>query len=165
MRVPERVLVYGVTGSGKTTLAARLANQTGLPWHSVDDLTWEPGWVEVPSDEQRRRIDAICAGQRWIWTPPTPRGSTLLCRVWSSLSCWTTYLTVRHAALGEGAGHGKDKLDTRPQPGDEVLTAKMKASTPASVPWVLDYPLEVIRTRPYFPKYDQDQEDVRTWRR
>jgi adenylate kinase family enzyme len=29
-------------------------------------LTWEPGWVEVPTDEQRRRIGAICAGQRWI---------------------------------------------------------------------------------------------------
>lgn len=99
------------------------------------------------------------------WTPPTPRGSTLLCRVWSSLSRWTTYLTVRHAALAKGAGHGKDKLDTRPQPGDEVLAAKMKASTPASVPRVLHYPLEVIRTRLYFPKYDQNQEDVRTWRR
>ena len=58
--------MYGVTGSGKTTLAARLAGQTGLPWHSVDELTWEPGWVEVPLDEQRRRIGAICAGPRWI---------------------------------------------------------------------------------------------------
>ncbi len=63
---PERILVYGVTGAGKTTLAARLAQQTGLPWHSVDDLTWEPGWVEVAPDEQRRKIEAICAGQRWI---------------------------------------------------------------------------------------------------
>jgi adenylate kinase family enzyme len=63
---PRRVLVYGVTGSGKTTLAARLAVVTGLPWHSVDDLTWEPGWVTVPMDEQRRRIEAICAGDCWI---------------------------------------------------------------------------------------------------
>ena len=66
VKVAERILVYGVTGSGKTTLAARLSERTGLPWHSVDDLTWEPGWVEVPIDEQRRRIGAICAGQQWI---------------------------------------------------------------------------------------------------
>lgn len=62
----ERILVYGVTGSGKTTLAARLAAATGLPWYAIDDLTWEPGWVAVPGEEQRRRVKAICAGERWI---------------------------------------------------------------------------------------------------
>ena len=64
--VADRILVYGVTGSGKTTLAARIAERTGLPWHSVDDLTWEPGWVEVPLEEQRARIAAICGGERSI---------------------------------------------------------------------------------------------------
>jgi len=64
--VADRVLIYGVTGSGKTTMAGEVAERTGLPWHSVDDLTWEPGWVSVPADEQRRRIAAICAGERWI---------------------------------------------------------------------------------------------------
>lgn len=66
LRVADRILVYGVTGSGKTTLAAQIAGRTGLPWYSVDDLTWEPGWIEVPLAEQRARIAAICAGQRWI---------------------------------------------------------------------------------------------------
>ena len=47
-------------------LAARLADTTGIEWHSVDDLTWEPGWVEVPSDEQRRRIQQICQRAEWI---------------------------------------------------------------------------------------------------
>ncbi len=64
--MPQRILVYGVTGAGKTTLAARLGVLTGLPWHSVDDLTWEPGWVPVPVAEQRRRVEAICAGDQWI---------------------------------------------------------------------------------------------------
>lgn len=64
--VADRILVYGVTGTGKTTLAGRLAARTGISWHSVDDLTWEPGWVEVPLEEQRRRVAAICAGERWI---------------------------------------------------------------------------------------------------
>jgi adenylate kinase family enzyme len=60
------VLIYGVTGSGKTTLARQVADLTGLPWHSVDDLTWEPGWVTVAPEEQRHRIAAICAGEQWI---------------------------------------------------------------------------------------------------
>lgn len=62
----DRVLIYGVTGTGKTTLAARLSERTGVPWHSVDDLTWEPGWTEVPLDIQRKRISEICAAERWI---------------------------------------------------------------------------------------------------
>lgn len=62
----RRILVYGVTGSGKTTLAERLSGVTGIAWHSVDELTWEPGWVPVPVDEQRRRIEVICAEPVWI---------------------------------------------------------------------------------------------------
>jgi adenylate kinase family enzyme len=62
----RRVLIYGVTGSGKSTLAARLAGATGISWHSVDDLSWEPGWVAVPDDEQRRRIQRICERPEWI---------------------------------------------------------------------------------------------------
>ena len=64
--VPSRILVYGVTGSGKTTLAARIARRTGLPYHPVDDLTWEPGWVPVPDEVQRERIARICAGDAWV---------------------------------------------------------------------------------------------------
>lgn len=63
---PKRVLFYGVTGSGKSTAAARFADITGLPLHLVDELTWLPGWVEVPDDEQRRRIAAICEGGEWV---------------------------------------------------------------------------------------------------
>jgi adenylate kinase family enzyme len=64
--VADRILIYGVTGTGKSTLAAGLAERTGIAWHSVDDLTWEPGWTGVPEDKQRQRITEICAGERWI---------------------------------------------------------------------------------------------------
>jgi adenylate kinase family enzyme len=64
--VADRILIYGVTGSGKSTLARQVAERTGLPFHSIDDLTWEPGWVVVPDDEQRRRVTAICARERWV---------------------------------------------------------------------------------------------------
>lgn len=62
----RRILVYGVTGSGKTTLAHALAESRGLPFVAVDDLTWEPGWVAVPEAEQRRRVSRVCAEPAWV---------------------------------------------------------------------------------------------------
>lgn len=62
----QRVLVYGVTGSGKSTLAQQVAARTGLPYVSVDDLTWQPGWVQLPVEEQRRLFSQVCAGERWV---------------------------------------------------------------------------------------------------
>ncbi len=65
-RKARRIVVYGVSGSGKTRAAADISAATGLPWHAVDELTWLPGWIEVPDTEQRRRVEAICRGGAWI---------------------------------------------------------------------------------------------------
>lgn len=62
----RRILVYGVTGSGKSTFARRLAERLGRDWVSVDDKTWLPDWQQVPDDEQRRIFSEICAGEEWI---------------------------------------------------------------------------------------------------
>ena len=62
----QRILIYGVTGSGKTTLADHLSAILGVTWHSVDDLSFEANWVSVPDEEQRRRIEKICSGDQWI---------------------------------------------------------------------------------------------------
>ena len=32
----------------------------------VDDLAWQPGWVLMPEDEQRRMFAEIAAGDRWV---------------------------------------------------------------------------------------------------
>jgi adenylate kinase family enzyme len=62
----RRIVVYGVTGSGKSTTAQTISHATGVPCYSVDDLTWAPNWVEVPREEQRRRIESVCAREEWI---------------------------------------------------------------------------------------------------
>jgi adenylate kinase family enzyme len=63
----KRILVYGVTGSGKTTLASQISELTGLPWHSVDDeIEWLPGWVERPREEQREVASPITSSGAWI---------------------------------------------------------------------------------------------------
>ena len=64
--LPDRVLVYGVTGSGKSTAALAIGARTGQPVTLVDELTWLPGWVPVDGDEQRRIIGEIVAGECWV---------------------------------------------------------------------------------------------------
>ena len=62
----RRILVYGVTGSGKSTAAKAIAARTRLPLTLVDELTWQPGWVPVDEDEQRRRLAGVVAEERWV---------------------------------------------------------------------------------------------------
>ena len=62
----ERLVLWGVTGSGKSSAAAAIAKATGIPWTSVDDQTWQPGWVPTEEAEQQRVFAEICAGDRWV---------------------------------------------------------------------------------------------------
>ena len=62
----HRILVYGVTGSGKSTAAQRIAARTLLPLTLADELTWAPDWVPVTEDEQRLIFAAVAAQDRWV---------------------------------------------------------------------------------------------------
>lgn len=62
----QRVVVIGNGGGGKSTLASRLAQCTGLPWHEIDPLQYAPGWQVVPPGEVRRAVGHIIAQDRWI---------------------------------------------------------------------------------------------------
>lgn len=67
MEPVRRVLIHGVTGSGKTTLARELAGAAGLPWHSADDeIGWLPGWRERPVEEQRELARGVAERPDWI---------------------------------------------------------------------------------------------------
>lgn len=51
-----RVLVYGNSGSGKSTYARALAGRHGLAHLDLDSIVWEPGKVAVQRDQ--RSIEA-----------------------------------------------------------------------------------------------------------
>ena len=47
----EKVAVFGNAGGGKSTLARRLAELTGLPLYVIDMMQFRAGGAEVPHDE------------------------------------------------------------------------------------------------------------------
>lgn len=62
----KRVLVIGTGGSGKTTVARRLAERTGLPLIHLDSLYWRAGWQPTPAEEWRATVEQLVAADRWI---------------------------------------------------------------------------------------------------
>jgi len=62
----KRVLIVGSPGAGKSTLAASLARRTGLPLYHLDQLYWQPGWIEPGRDQWRATLDAVLAQSCWI---------------------------------------------------------------------------------------------------
>lgn len=61
---PERVLIAGVTGSGKTSLAGRIAARWGLVHHELDALFHGADWT--PRPEFLDDVRAFAATQRWV---------------------------------------------------------------------------------------------------
>ena len=61
-----RVQIIGGSGAGKNTLGRRLAQRHGLPFVDLDDLFWEPGWVDVGHAELARRLAPRVASDGWV---------------------------------------------------------------------------------------------------
>lgn len=55
-RLGRRVAVYGPTGSGKTTIARRIASSLGVPAIELDALFHRPGWTPTPTEEFRAAV-------------------------------------------------------------------------------------------------------------
>ena len=62
----QRIVVIGVTSSGKSTLAERISARLGLNFIELDALHWEPDWQEAPLDVFRGRIQKEMESGKWI---------------------------------------------------------------------------------------------------
>jgi adenylate kinase family enzyme len=63
----NRIVVIGVTSSGKSTLAEKLARRFDLNYIELDALNWEPNWQAAPLNVFRVRVEkALRQSESWI---------------------------------------------------------------------------------------------------
>ena len=62
----KRVAVFGNPGGGKSTIARRLAELTGLPLYVVDMMQFRTGGVKVPQDEFLQAHADLLRRDEWI---------------------------------------------------------------------------------------------------
>jgi adenylate kinase family enzyme len=87
---PERVLVAGVTGSGKTTLSGRIAELWDLRHVEIDGLFHGPHWT--PRPEFLDDVRAFAAEDRWVteWQY-TSKGTDEILTPRAHLAIWLDY--------------------------------------------------------------------------
>jgi adenylate kinase family enzyme len=61
----QRIVVIGVTSSGKSTLAETIAKRFDLNFIDLDALHWEPGWQEAPLETFRARVEKAIQCEKW----------------------------------------------------------------------------------------------------
>jgi hypothetical protein len=69
MEVPfpcKRIVVIGVTGSGKSAMAEKLARRLGLDFIELDALFWKPNWGESSEMEFREKVEAAIDSPGWV---------------------------------------------------------------------------------------------------
>jgi len=97
----RRVIVIGVTSSGKSTLAEKLAQKLGLGFIDLDALHWLPDWQSVSDSEFRALVEQATRAQNWViagnysiardisW----PRAEAV---IWLDYSFWTVFWRLWH---------------------------------------------------------------------
>lgn len=62
----QRVVVVGTSGSGKTTVAAKIAETLGLKHIELDAIHWQENWTELPDDEFREQVAKAIRVDGWV---------------------------------------------------------------------------------------------------
>jgi adenylate kinase family enzyme len=66
LRKMERVVILGRGASGKSTLAKRLGEITGLPVVELDKIFWQPGLHAMPTGRWIEAQTLLVANSGWI---------------------------------------------------------------------------------------------------
>ena len=64
--MPQRVMIIGCGGAGKSTLSRKLGELTKLPVIHLDREFWKPNWVEPDKGEWAQKVESLAKEEKWI---------------------------------------------------------------------------------------------------
>jgi adenylate kinase family enzyme len=62
----KKIIVVGVSASGKSTFSRKLADVLNLPLTFMDSIMWKPGWVYVGDEKVVEELREISKKPEWI---------------------------------------------------------------------------------------------------
>lgn len=62
----KKIAVIGTTSSGKSTLAAQLADRLKLDFVDLDAHYWQPNWTPAPLEDFRASVDKATHRNDWV---------------------------------------------------------------------------------------------------
>ncbi len=65
-KLGTKMVVLGVSASGKSTFARKLSEKLGIPLIHIDELMWNPGWEYIGDERTVQLIKEASEKERWI---------------------------------------------------------------------------------------------------
>ncbi len=62
----KKIVIVGVSASGKSTFARKIANNIKLPLIHVDTIIWKPGWQPIGNNKTAEILREISSKEEWI---------------------------------------------------------------------------------------------------
>ncbi|CAK4611165.1 hypothetical protein LEN26_017896 [Aphanomyces euteiches] len=91
---PCRIIVIGVTSSGKSTLALALSRKLNVPFIDSDGLLWEPNWQKAADYVEKMKV--ATESPTWALAGHARKARDMVFRradvvVWLDYSLWTVF--------------------------------------------------------------------------
>jgi len=61
-----RAMIIGNAGGGKSSVCKAVCAAHGLPYHAIDRIQWNPGWVPTPPAEYDERHKELISREKWL---------------------------------------------------------------------------------------------------
>jgi len=95
----NKIIVIGVTGSGKSTFAQKLSKKLDIPYIQLDFLFWKPNWESSTDEEFFDKIEKAIDKPKWILDGNYGRTNHLTWKdadtiIWIDLPFWLTFYQI-----------------------------------------------------------------------